>query len=57
VLRWEYRAGSTVYAVWSQGRSEEAHDGAAGLGTLNRELWRTPATNVLLVKWAHYMGR
>jgi hypothetical protein len=57
VLRWEYRAGSTLYAVWSQGRSEEAHDGAAGLGTLNRELWRTPATNVLLVKWAHYLGR
>lgn len=57
VLRWEYRAGSTVYAVWSQGRSEEAHDGSAGLGALNRELWRTPATNVLLVKWAHYIGR
>jgi hypothetical protein len=57
VLRWEYRAGSTVYAVWSQGRSEEAHDGGAGIGSLNRELWRTPATNVFLVKWAHYLGR
>jgi hypothetical protein len=57
VLRWEYRAGSTVYVVWSQGRSDEAHDGRAGLGALNRELWRTPATNVLLVKWAHYLGR
>jgi uncharacterized protein DUF5916 len=57
VLRWEYRAGSTVYAVWSQGRSEEAHDGGAALGSLNRELWRTPATNVFLVKWAHYVGR
>ena len=57
VLRWEYRAGSTVYAVWSQGRSEEAHDGRAGIGALNRELWRAPATNVLLVKWAHYLGR
>jgi hypothetical protein len=57
VLRWEYRAGSTVYAVWSQGRSEEAHDGGAGLGTLNRDLWRAPATNVFLVKVAHYLGR
>jgi hypothetical protein len=57
VLRWEYRAGSTVYAVWSQGRSEEAHDGTAALGRLNRELWRAPATNVLLVKVAHYFGR
>jgi uncharacterized protein DUF5916/cellulose/xylan binding protein with CBM9 domain len=57
VLRWEYRAGSTVYAVWSQGRSEDGHDGSAGLRTLNRDLWRAPATNVLLVKWAHYIGR
>jgi hypothetical protein len=57
VLRWEYRAGSTVYAVWSQGRSEEAHRGDAGLATLNRELWSAPATNVFLVKWAHYLGR
>jgi hypothetical protein len=57
VLRGEYRAGSTVYAVWSQGRSEDAHDGRAGVRDLSRELWRTPATNVLLVKWAHYLGR
>jgi hypothetical protein len=57
VLRWEYRAGSTVYAVWSQGRSEEAHRGGAGLRTLNRDLWSAPATNVFLVKVAHYLGR
>jgi hypothetical protein len=57
VLRWEYRAGSTVYAVWSQGRSEEAQRGDAGLGTLNRDLWSAPATNVFLVKVAHYLGR
>jgi hypothetical protein len=57
VLRWEYRAGSTVYAVWSQGRTEEAHRGNAGLGTLNRDLWSSPATNVFLVKVAHYLGR
>ena len=57
VLRWEYRAGSTVYAVWSQGRSEEAHDGGAGLRSLNGDLWAAPATNVFLVKVAHYVGR
>jgi Domain of unknown function (DUF5916)/Carbohydrate family 9 binding domain-like len=57
VLRWEYRAGSAVYAVWSQGRSEEAHDGLAALGSLSRDLWAAPATNVFLVKWAHYFGR
>lgn len=57
VLRWEYRAGSTVYAVWSQGRSEEAHRGDAVLGSLNRDLWSAPATNVFLVKVAHYLGR
>ena len=57
VLRWEYRAGSTVYAVWSQERSEETHRGDARLGALHRDLWSAPTTNVLLVKWAHYLGR
>lgn len=57
VLRWEYRAGSTLYAVWNQGRSGEAHDSGASFGSLSRELWRTASTNVVLIKWAHYMGR
>jgi hypothetical protein len=27
VLRWEYRAGSTLYVVWQQNRSAESADG------------------------------
>lgn len=57
VTRWEYRTGSTIYLVWSQGRSEEAHRGTTPLTSLNRDLWRAPTTNVLLVKVAHYVGR
>ncbi|MEP6619018.1 MAG: DUF5916 domain-containing protein [bacterium] len=57
VLRWEYRPGSTMFVVWSQGRNEDARLGTDAFGTLARQVWSAPATNVLLVKWAYYLGR
>ena len=57
VLRWEYRPGSALFVVWSQGRS---HDGAAApfdMGSQTRDLFAAPATNVVLVKVSHWMGR
>ena len=57
VLRWEYRPGSALFLVWSQGRS---HDGAAApfdMGSQTRGLFAAPATNVVLVKVSHWMGR
>ena len=57
VLRWEYRPGSALFVVWSQGRS---HDGAAApfdMRSQSRDLFAAPATNVVLVKVSHWMGR
>jgi len=56
VLRWEYRPGSTLYAVYARSQ-EDARDHArhtwlpvpAGLG-------RAPATDSLFVKWSVYLG-
>jgi hypothetical protein len=50
VMRWEYRPGSTLFVVWSQGRSLFTPTGAFELGHNTRELFSADATNVLLVK-------
>lgn len=58
VLRWEYRPGSTMFIVWTQGRSgyfpfETSFD-------LHRDVWRElfldRPTNVLLVKLNYWMS-
>ncbi|MEP7002679.1 MAG: DUF5916 domain-containing protein [bacterium] len=57
VVRWEYRPGSTLFVVWSQGRDEDARLGTDAFRELTRQVWSAPATNVFLVKWAYYLGR
>jgi hypothetical protein len=55
VLRWEYQPGSTLYLVWSQGRSD--FDGALGTRSFSgdfRQLFRAPADNTFLVKVSHW---
>ena len=56
VLRWEYRPGSTLFVVWSQGRDAETSDGALRLGRDARDLFRTAPENVLLVKWSRWLN-
>jgi Domain of unknown function (DUF5916)/Carbohydrate family 9 binding domain-like len=53
VVRWEYRPGSTLFVVWSHGRSHYVQDGSF---EMSRDFGRlfdnglAPPTNVLLVK-------
>jgi len=59
VLRWEYRAGSSIYAVWTQGRSYE-NDGSA-FGTFNvhgsaRELYAIHPDNTFLIKASYWFS-
>ncbi|HEY6194085.1 MAG TPA: DUF5916 domain-containing protein [Candidatus Eisenbacteria bacterium] len=56
VLRWEYRPGSSMYVVWTQGRQDfEPRDGGRALsGDLDRLFQRHPA-NTFLVKVAHWL--
>ena len=57
VLRWDYRPGSSVYAVWQQQRSDFApigdFDGRRDVGAI----FRTIPTNVFLVKATYWIGK
>ncbi|HEU0014064.1 MAG TPA: DUF5916 domain-containing protein [Longimicrobium sp.] len=59
VLRWEYRPGSTVFLVWSQGRSHVVGDGSFDVSRDFRSLFdgdRAPPTNVLLLKVNYWLN-
>ncbi|MEO8561998.1 MAG: DUF5916 domain-containing protein [bacterium] len=57
VMRWEYRPGSTLFLVWSQGRTIDGEPEPFDMGGQSRELLRAPSTNVLLIKISHWLGR
>lgn len=57
VLRWEYRPGSHLYLVWSQGRNDFEADGKFRLGEGVADLFGAPATNVFMVKASYWLGR
>lgn len=50
VVRWEYDPGSTIYLVWSQGRSDVIDQGAFDLGDDLDALFGTHPRNTFLVK-------
>ena len=56
VLRWEYRPGSALFLVWSQARESEDDDGRFDIAANGRTLWRTPGTNVLLLKASYWFA-
>ncbi len=57
VLRWEWRAGSTFYAVWQQVR-DEYPDEFLGLGVFDDldDVFGAEVTNVFLVKASYWFG-
>ena len=56
VLRWEYRPGSTLFVVWSQGRHQDARITPFHLSNDATDLFRTAPDNVLLVKMTRWMS-
>ena len=56
VLRWEYRPGSTVFAIWSHGRTSSIVDGRFRLGTDVRSLVDTEGENIVMVKANFWIG-
>lgn len=54
VFRWEYRPGSTLFVVFTQQRDAQLDDPSWRFGSAARELWRVPASNVLMVKWSYW---
>ena len=56
VLRWEYRPGSSVFAIWSHGRQSDGPDGHFDLGRDLSALGRADAENVVMVKANYWIG-
>lgn len=56
VLRWEYRPGSALFLVWSQGRDGYSPDGSFDFGRDMQDLFRSSAGDVFLVKFSYWMS-
>lgn len=58
VVRWEYRPGSTLFLVWTQGR-DAGDDGSNGFGVgpAYSQIFAQRPNNVLLVKASYWLGR
>ncbi|HET9604872.1 MAG TPA: DUF5916 domain-containing protein, partial [Gemmatimonadales bacterium] len=58
VFRWEYRAGSTLFLVWSQGRENSlALEGNKSFGGNFGDLFDQRANNTFLVKVSYWLAR
>jgi hypothetical protein len=58
VIRWEFRPGSTVFAVWTHGR--EGYETVAGnrsFGAEYDDLFALHPDNTFLVKVAYWLNR
>ncbi len=58
VFRWEYRPGSTLFVVWSQGRQgSDAVEGTRGFGGDIGDLFTLRPDNSFLVKLSYWINR
>jgi hypothetical protein len=58
VARWEYRPGSTLFVVWTQGRFQDDRDVGSFAATRDyRNLFSARPDNVFLVKASYWMGK
>jgi hypothetical protein len=56
VLRWEYRAGSTVYFVWSQGATNYLMNGRLDIARNTQSLLETQPENIFLLKISRWLS-
>ena len=56
VARWEWKPGSSVYLVWSQGRTDQQPYWEDAFQTNWNALWGTRADNVFLVKFSYWFS-
>jgi len=58
VFRWEYAPGSTLFAVWNQGRQGyESQQGTANFQGDVRDLLRLHPANTFLIKMSYWLNR
>ncbi|HEY5948167.1 MAG TPA: DUF5916 domain-containing protein [Kofleriaceae bacterium] len=56
VLRWEYRPGSAVFAIWSHGRTNSSDDGRLDLANDVTNLASAPGEHIVMVKANYWIG-
>jgi hypothetical protein len=56
VVRWEYLPGSTIYLVWSQGRTGSATNGLFSFGNDMKELFKIVPQNIFLIKFSYWFS-
>jgi hypothetical protein len=56
VIRWEYLPGSTVYLVWSQGRTSSGSNGMFSYGNDMKDLFHEVPHNVFLLKLSYWFA-
>jgi len=56
VVRWEYSPGSTLFLVWSQGRTSSAANGLFDYGQDMKELFKIEPHNVFLIKFSYWFS-
>jgi len=56
VLRWEYRPGSALFVVWQHGQEDYVNDGRFQFGQNLSDLFATPSTNTVLVKFSRWLN-
>jgi Domain of unknown function (DUF5916)/Carbohydrate family 9 binding domain-like len=56
VARWEYKPGSALYVVWSQGRTSGEPYWEDAFHSNWQSLWNAPADNVFLVKLSYWFS-
>ena len=56
VVRWEYLPGSTLYLVWSQGRTSTDTNGMFSYGNDMKDLFRIMGHNVFLIKLSYWFN-
>ena len=56
VVRWEYRPGSTLYLVWSQGRTSTDVNGLFSYGSDVKDLFKKTPQNIFLLKFSYWFA-
>jgi hypothetical protein len=57
VFRWEFRPGSTFYAVWTRQQQDLTNPGVFSPGRDARAMFGAPGDDVVLFKMAYWIGR
>ena len=57
IFRWEFRPGSTLYAVWTEQREDDAHPGDFRARRDLSRLFSASSDDVFLLKMTYWLGR